>query len=370
MLRWPFSATQHKQWVGISLSLLAPSAVIYSHEGIVDSITYNQEQGIKALELWLKKHVSPKTPAVLVLDESDYELLLVEAPNVPDEELTAALEYRIGDLLNQPIEETAIQAVRLPSDAYRGRMSMAYVVATPNSTIKDKVRWATDNNLDLEIITVPEFSLLNILSTSDIKHGIALLELTPSYGIIRLYQDGALYLTRQVEVGLDALNIQNDIDPNSRDINNRVDDVEPLLLDEVSLGDETFEEAIGSDLELEENDLEESLDFEPDSYVGFSPKSKVNKEQAENLVLEVQRSLDYYESQLGMGQITQLWVMAGDVDLTYLVEAVQPILTAHIEQPNVVEKIKLLTDINIPNSEDNMNNSIMALGGALAYVTR
>lgn len=372
-LRWPFSKTQHKQWVGISLSSLAPSAVIYSHEGIVDSIAYNQEQGIKELELWLKKYVTPKTPAVLVLDESDYELLLVEAPNVPDEELTAALEYRIGDLLNQPIEETAIQAVRLPSDAYRGRMSMAYVVATPNSTIKDKVRWAAENNLDLEVITVPEFSLLNILSASSIKHGIALLELTPSYGTIRIYQDGALYLTRQVEVGLDALNIQNEMDLNSSDINNansKIDDGEPLLIDEVSLDDETFEDAVSSDLELDENNLERDLDIDQDSYVGFLPKSKVNTEQAENLVLEVQRSLDYYESQLGMGQITKLWIMAGDVDLTSVVDAMQPVLTAKIEQPNVAEKIKSLTDINILNNEDNMNNSIMALGGALAYVAR
>ena len=352
--RWPFNTTKNKQWVGINLSSLAPSAVIYSHEGIVDSIAFNQEQGVSELESWLKKHVSPKTPAVLVLDEADYELLLVEAPNVPEEELTAALEYRIGDLLNQPIEETAIQAVSLPSDAYRGRMSMAYVIASPNSTIKERVRWAAEHNLSLDTITVPEFSLLSVLSAVDMKQGTALLELTPGYGIIRLYQDGALYLTRQVEVGLDALNIK---DPDSEDA--------PLLLNEVSLDEVSFD-----DVALNNTTSEESSDFETDSYVGFAPKSMVNAEQADNLVLDIQRSLDYYESQLGMGQITQLWIIAGDTDLTNLVDAMQPALTTNIEQPNITEKIKGLADIKILKNENNINSSIMALGGALAYVAR
>lgn len=352
--------------MGISLSTLAPSAVIYSQEGIVDSITYDQDQGIEDLELWLKKHVSPGMPAVLVLDEADYELLLVEAPSVPDEELNAAIEFKIGDLLNQPVEDTAIQAVRLPNNAYRGRMSMAYVVACPNNTIKDKVDWASKNQLEVEVITVPEFSLLNLLAASTIEQGIALLELTPKYGTIRLYQDGALYLTRQVEVGLNALDIQddstltdsvlNDSELNDAELNDAElidaqsnEGDEPLLLDEVELD-------------------EDIIDFDEDSYVGFSPKPKVNAEQTENLVLEVQRSLDYYESQVGMGQITQLWVMAGGKDLTPLIDAMQPVLTANIEQPDIAEKLKQLTDINILHHEHDMNNSVLALGGALAHV--
>lgn len=357
---WPFSTTQNKHWVGINLSSLSPSAVIYSHEGIVDSAVFNQEQGVNALGLWLKKNISPKTPAVLVLDEGDYELLLVEAPDAPEDELASALEYRIGDLLSQPVEETAIQAVPLPSDAYRGRMSMAYVVATPNSIIKDKVQWASEHNLNLDTITVPEFSLLNVLSAVDMNQGIALLELTPSHGTIRLYQDGALYLTRQVEVGLDALKMAD-----------QDNDVAPLLLDEISSSDQKTSESIEINLDLEASENQDaSLDFETNSYVSFAPKTKVNAEQTENLVLDIQRSLDYYESQLGMGQITQLWVMAGDTDLTYLVDTMQPSLTTQIEQPNIAEKIKGLADIKIIKNESNIQNSIMALGGALAYVAR
>jgi MSHA biogenesis protein MshI len=371
--RWPFSKKRNERWVGINLSSLNPSAVIYSNEGIVDAVTYDQVQGIDALALWLKQHVTHGIPAVLVLDDDDYELLLVEAPNVPDEELSAAIEFRIGDLLTQPIEETAIQALRLPSDAYRGRMSMAHAIVCPNETIKKRVRWAQKLHLVVEIITVPELSLLNILAASSIDHGIALLELGPNHGCIRLYQNGALFLTREVEMGIDALDINSAFEKVTvEDAAVEKGDHNDLNLEEMRLDDLTSENSnSGDDLESSELQLEEVDDdwagYKED-YVGFSQKAQVNGQQLENLVLEVQRSLDYYESQLGMGQINQLWLMGGDNDLKDLVDAMQPLFTAHIEQPDIADK--LARKVGIEVSDDVINKSVTALGGALAYVAR
>lgn len=382
--RWPFNKTKHKHWLGINLSSLAPSAVIYSLEGVVDAISFDQEQGIAALELWLQDHVAHGMPTVLVLDDDDYELLLVEAPNVPDEELSAAIEFRIGDLLAQPIEETAIQAMRLPDDAYRGRMSMAHVIASANDTVRAWVDWAEKLHLKVVNITVPELSLLNVLALNSINQGIALLELGPKQGCIRLYQDGALYLTRQVEMGIDALDIQDDTENQTETISQEASvNVENPLDEVVAVNEIQLEELTDDDfsnetlsteeigLELGEVDLaadEPELNIDDMAYVGFAPKAKVNEQQVQNLILEVQRSLDYYESQLGMGQITQLWVMSGDHNLASLVEAMQPVLTANIEQPNIADKLSQGVGIHVsPNCED-INKSTLALGGALAYV--
>jgi Tfp pilus assembly PilM family ATPase len=375
--RWPFNNIKTKHWVGINLSALGPSAVIYSDEGVIDAVAYDQEQGIEALASWIKKHVSHGMPTVLVLDDDDYELLLAEAPDVPDEELTAAIEFRIGDLLAQPITETAIQAIRLPEDAYRGRMSMAHVIASKNETIKNRVQWAKELHLSVEMITVPEISLLNVLAASSVDQGIALLKLGPKHGTIRLYQAGALYLTRTIEVGVGALDLQHDNEESEKNdgagLNINIDDVKPneINLEEMIVEDDMTSDFILTDeieiseLQLEED--EEDLVINEQEYVGFSPKAKVNEQQVQSLVLEVQRSLDYYESQLGMGQITQLWLMSGNVDLTHLVDAMQPALTANVEQPNILEKLKH-ADINIAGSINEMNSTVMALGGALAYV--
>ena len=135
-IRWPFKKLSHQHWLGINLSKLSPSAVIYNQGEISTAISFSAEEGLAALTEWLKENITDGMPAVLVLDDDDYELLLAEAPNVPDAELSAAMEFRIADLLSQDISETAIQAIRLPDDAYRGRMSMAHVIAASNQTIE------------------------------------------------------------------------------------------------------------------------------------------------------------------------------------------------------------------------------------------
>jgi MSHA biogenesis protein MshI len=301
--------------------------------------------------------------------------LLVEAPTVPDEELSAAIEFRIGDLLAQPIEETAIQALRLPREAYRGRMSMAHAIACPDETIKKRVRWAQKLHLVVEIITVPELSLLNVLAASSIDHGIALLELGPNHGCIRLYQNGALFLTRQVEMGIDALDINSAFEKVTvEDASVEEGDHDDLNLEEMRLDDLTSENSNSGD-DFESSELQfEVVDDDwagyKEAYVGFSQKAQVNGQQVENLVLEVQRSLDYYESQLGMGQITQLWLMGGDRDLKDLVDAMQPLLTAHIEQPDIADKLAQKVGMEVSDDVIDINKSVTALGGALAYAAR
>ena len=380
--RWPFKKIKQKQWLGINLSAITPSAVMYGPEGITACINFTQEEGVEALESWLKANAPHGISVVLVLGDEDYELLLAEAPNVPDDELSAAIEFRIGDLLLQPVEETAIQTMRLPEDAYRGRMSMTHVVAVANEKIANWVTWAEALKLKVEVITVPEMSLLNVLSVNSINQGIAVLELGPKKGSLRLYQDGALYLTRHVAVGIDALDLQAnrpDVEPvesddaivavNEQDIDELVIDelaTEELDLTEIDLAGLNTDELAIEGLKPEE-DFELSADLEESTYVGFAPKAQVNEEQVQNLILDVQRSLDYYESQLGLGQITQLWLMAGDDDLSDLVEAMQQLLSAKIEQPNMADTFKQHAGLLIAEECTGINSVTIAVGGALVY---
>jgi MSHA biogenesis protein MshI len=354
-IRWPFKKLSYQNWLGINLSELNPSAVIYCAGEIVVAVNFSADEGLAALAQWLKKHVKEGMPAVLVLGDEDYQLLLTEAPDVPDDELNAAMEFRIADLLTRDIAETAIQAIRLPKDAYRGRMSMAHVITASNETIEGWVKWAEELKLNIALITVPELCLLNLLALFEIEQGIGLLELGPKQGCLRLYQAGALYLTRHVEVGITAL----ELNLNSFKEENITSEIELATLDvETSNEDE---------LELElADDITSEFDSAADEYVSFSAKKKVNDQQLENLVLEVQRSLDYYESQLGMGQITRLWLMSGDIDLTDLIEAMDTRLTAKIEQPSITEMLKGM-NFHIRGEDKYLNSVSVAIGGALAY---
>ena len=330
-IRWPFSRKKSKEWVGVQLSVQRPAAVICSPDGIMKSFSVvpagdsdeDRKQTEKALYLWLKKHTQQGMPAVIVLDDADYELHLVESPDVPEEELSSAIAFRVQDLVSYPAEETSVQAFALPSDAYRGRMRMAYAVAAHDERIRKLTRTIDRLKLTLDTITIPELSTLNLIAAHDIEQSIAVLNLEEESGMIRLYSNGALYLTRQMDFGWKQLGLNSTSESETEET-------------ELAL--------------VEEDDVASS---------GL---------ETENLILEIQRSLDYYESQLGMGQITQLWMMAGDLDLSELVENIQQSLTARVEQPDLNSSLQIEAGMPVSDDCDNINCAALAVGGALSYV--
>lgn len=364
--RWPFKKIKQDKWVGINLSESSPGIVLRSQHCVEHCTDLAASNGELTLDKWIDKQLPSDTPAVLVLDEKQYELLLVEAPDVPEEELTAAVSFRIGDLLSQPLEEMTIQAFRLPPDAYRGRMSMAYVVASPKETIRELVDWSKKRKLDLKQITVPEMCLLQVLAAHDNAQNSAILELKENHGIIRLYSDGALYLTRQVEVGFAALGFSESGMPES--VSNETSS--PAFNEELNkelneeLGEielETSDEDQGEEVLLNELDLDEVILKENQAI------DAIDQQQTENLILEIQRSLDYYESQLGMGQISNLWVFSEQVDLSLLCEKIKPMLHTNAKQLDLNSSIPKAGIIDVAGDCEGLDKSLITLGGALSY---
>ncbi len=56
-----------------------------------------------------------------VLDASEYSLLLTEAPDVPPDELRAAIRWRIKDLIDFHINDATLDVFDLPGEKAAGR---------------------------------------------------------------------------------------------------------------------------------------------------------------------------------------------------------------------------------------------------------
>ncbi|HCS44296.1 MAG TPA: MSHA biogenesis protein MshI, partial [Pseudomonas sp.] len=101
-------------------------------------------------------------PVNLVLHPAEYKMLLLECPDVPAEELGAAMRWRIKDLISAPLEDLVVDAFALPADAYRGRSRMAFCA------VLDKTRmqgWSTlikKAGLKLASIDVTEMAIRNL----------------------------------------------------------------------------------------------------------------------------------------------------------------------------------------------------------------
>lgn len=233
-----------------------------------------------------------------VLAPDDYNLLLVEAPAVEDAELAAAAKWKIKDMVDRPLEHLAISVFRVPREAYRNQRDMLYVVAADRKRVQQAVDLVLESGLILDSIDIPELALLNLLELcADDTNGLAMIDLRFSGSLLNLSRNGNLFLTRH-------LNTQ--------------------------VGD----------------DIAANADWES---------------MRERLVLEIQRSLDYYESQMGQSHINRLLVAPRKEDSASLVAQLNQAMGVKVEALDLADKLggamELLPEIQ--------QACLHAIGGAL-----
>jgi MSHA biogenesis protein MshI len=191
---------------------------------------------------------------VNVLEPRAYTLLLVEAPEVEPAELKSALRWRVKDLLDFHVDDAVLDAFAIPGHALRGRPRMLYVAAARASLIGRRAELLRSAGLEVTAMDIPELALRNIaaLLPEDIN-GLALLLIRDQASIITLTRQATLYLTRGIEVGSEQL-------------------------------------------------------LRAATPPGTAPEAIMDEGQRviDALVLEVQRSLDYYESHSGQPPVTGL----------------------------------------------------------------
>lgn len=143
------------------------------------------------------------TQASLVLPADCYQILLVEKPSVPDEELIDALRWRIKDLVSFDVEQAIIDYVDLPEDAYRNRSKMVYVVVAQADKIESFIEWSQGIGLHPVAVDVPELALLNLSEDlADEEAGLAVFFMDSKNSSINLMSDSELYFTRQLQYNL------------------------------------------------------------------------------------------------------------------------------------------------------------------------
>jgi len=207
----------------------------------------------RALKKYISDTDSQDLPTNIVLHPSMYKLFYIQRPDVDEVDLSDAVKWQLKDQVDCPLSEVVVDCFSLPDDAFSGSNNMVYAVVAEKSVVEEATRAALDATVDVKSVEICELAMRNIVNMleADMEGaGAALLHMRNSDGTINLSQGGNLYLTRQLESGLTMLE----------------------MADEAS--------------------QEEMLD---------------------ELLLEIQRSLDYYDSQLHKGSIRN--VMLGPTRL-------------------------------------------------------
>jgi MSHA biogenesis protein MshI len=141
-----------------------------------------------------------------LLTGGDYQILNVEAPSVPREEMKTAMRWRLKDVLDFPAAEATIDVLDIALEANSRAQQSVFVVAAKNSIIAPRQKLFLDAKVELTAIDIPEMAQRNVSAMLEPEgRGIAMLSFGDDGSLLTVSYRGELYLSRRFDVTLAQL---------------------------------------------------------------------------------------------------------------------------------------------------------------------
>ena len=160
----------------------------------------------EAIDKAARDHQANQHRCVTLLASGEYQMLNVEAPNVPREELKTAMRWRLKDVLDFPVTEATVDFLDIPLDANARAQPSLFVVAARNSVIVPCQKLFLDAKVELEAIDIPDMAQRNVSAMLEPEgRGVAMLSFGDDGGLLTVSYKGELYLSRRFDVTLAQL---------------------------------------------------------------------------------------------------------------------------------------------------------------------
>lgn len=211
-------------------------------------------------------------PVVVSVNPKIASLLQLSLPDVPKAEIPSALKFRAREISPIPIEDMVLDYVEVPGMRMRGKEKMGYCAVARLSQMR-KLRDAINSaNLKLTVIDVEEMVLRHLLACfQQSDDNAALLFIAKQASRVIAARKDRLYLFRSSHIGaqhIEARSIQGERS-GTAEIGRQKDSLEKGRLDQ-----------------------DEGMDLD----------------RIDALVLEIQRTLDFYDSHFTDPPPRQVWL--------------------------------------------------------------
>ena len=142
-----------------------------------------------------------------LLAPGEYQMLLVDAPNVPADELKTAIRWKIKDGLSYHIDDATVDVLQIPASKYGSdRVQSMYAIAAANDTIQKRIALFEQAKIELDVIDIPETAQRNIAALFEQDgRALALLAFDGNGGLLTFTLGGELFLARRIEISAEQL---------------------------------------------------------------------------------------------------------------------------------------------------------------------
>lgn len=122
----------------------------------------------------LKEWVSEKGCAGMlcraVLPFDQYKTYPIDKPDIPEDELADAVRWRVKDMLEFELDDAVTDVYEFPTDALRGRPAQVNVVVARKTIVQSIVDLVSAADLKLDSIDVADLSMRNVIHRQSDEH--------------------------------------------------------------------------------------------------------------------------------------------------------------------------------------------------------
>ncbi|MCP4490785.1 MAG: hypothetical protein GY820_26250 [Gammaproteobacteria bacterium] len=201
-----------------------------------------REAQVKALQQWVDNHKLQKSQCVCLIADRDCDINQIEKPEVEESELIQAMTWRLKDLVSYDVDSAVVDIYPMPVSSKNNKQQLAVVSAheTAVAGYVDNIQAAGLKLIAIDIRALVSKNLPAVQHSQDRTQ--AVLSLADTAGVLHIFHDTDLYVSRDFKIGLEQL-----------------------------------QQASGE-----------------------------NQSVYDSLLLEIQRSMDYYESYYGLGSVASM----------------------------------------------------------------
>lgn len=207
MLSWFKQARHANARAGVVLAERALALAVVMREpngkpAITHCATHplEDERG-QALKAAFDKAAAQRLPTCAVVDGDDYQLVQVEAPDVLPSEMRAAIRWRLKDAIAFSADEAAIDIFEIPEPARQTQSKMLFAAAARDSAIQRIAGALKPVAKRFDAIDIPDLCLRNVSAClpQDAK-GMAMLALHENFAQLVITRQASIYVTRRIDL--------------------------------------------------------------------------------------------------------------------------------------------------------------------------
>ena len=207
-MRWPWKRQRANDQLVISWSGQTFSYVLArSHaDGVTEVLKFGVERqsgrGAQDMARQLQHLGIKGYEARVMLLPEQYQLLQIEAPAVPSEELRLAARYQIRELLHTNIDDVTLDVMRVGDGQEKGAGHL-FVVAAPNAVLREVLELSDAMSWKVSVIDIQESAQRNLQNAMAGREGRASAALVCVEGqpaVLTISANDELFYTRRFEL--------------------------------------------------------------------------------------------------------------------------------------------------------------------------